>query len=107
MDQPGNHILLRGNQPGAADRMRELLARTVQDHFADQQSNADALEDIRQRIVRQRIEGLEWLAEEIREREIPGMTARLDSLACHMTEAAARAPRGADALAQALQYRAR
>jgi hypothetical protein len=32
MDQPGNHIALRGNQPGAADRMRELLARTVQDH---------------------------------------------------------------------------
>ena len=28
MDQPGNHILLRGNQPAAADRMRELLART-------------------------------------------------------------------------------
>ena len=28
MDQPGNHILLRGNQPAAADRTRELLART-------------------------------------------------------------------------------
>ena len=27
MDQPGSHILLRGNQPGAADRMRALLAR--------------------------------------------------------------------------------
>ena len=39
MDQPGNHILLHGNQPGAADRMRELLARTVQDHVADQRSN--------------------------------------------------------------------
>ena len=27
MDQPGNHILLRGNQPtAAADRMREPLA---------------------------------------------------------------------------------
>jgi hypothetical protein len=26
MDQPGNHILLRGNQPTAADRMREPLA---------------------------------------------------------------------------------
>jgi hypothetical protein len=42
MDQPGNHILLRGNQPAAADRMRELLARTVQDQFADQRSNAGA-----------------------------------------------------------------
>ena len=43
MDQPGNHILLRGNQSAAADRMRELLARTVQDHVADQRSNASAL----------------------------------------------------------------
>jgi hypothetical protein len=33
MDQPGNQILLRRNQPAAADRMRELLARTVQDQF--------------------------------------------------------------------------
>jgi chromosome segregation ATPase len=98
MDQPGNHILLRGNQPGAADRMRELLARTVQDHVADQQSNAGALEDIRQRI-----EGLEWLAQEIREREIPGMTARLDSLACHMTEAAARPPQWAESLAEHIE----
>src|SRR5579862_7666540 len=62
MDQPGNHILLRGNQTGAADRMRELLARTVQDHVADQRSNASALEDIRQRM-----EGLEWLVKEVRE----------------------------------------
>src|ERR1039457_3041938 len=98
MDQPGNHILLRGNQPGAADRMRELLARAVQDHVADQQSNAGALEDIRRRI-----EGLEWLAEEIREREIPGMTARLDSLACHMTEAAARPPQWAESLAEHIE----
>ena len=59
MDQPGNHTLIRGNQPPAADRMRELLARTVQDHVFDQRSNAGALEDIRQRL-----EGLEWLARE-------------------------------------------
>jgi chromosome segregation ATPase len=45
MDQPG-HPVLRNNQPGAADRMRELLARTVQDHVSDQQSTAGALEDI-------------------------------------------------------------
>jgi chromosome segregation ATPase len=62
MDQPGNHFLLRGNQAGAADRMRELLARTVQDHVADQRSAAGALEDISQRL-----EGLEWLVKETRE----------------------------------------
>src|ERR1700693_5382445 len=98
MDQPGNHILLRGNQAGAADRMRELLARTVQDHVADQQSNAGALEDIRQRM-----EGLEWLVKEVREREIPGMTARLDGLAQHMTDAAARPPQWAESLAEHIE----
>ena len=76
MDQPGNHILFRGNQPaGAADRMRELLARTVQDQFADQRSNAGAIDDIRQRM-----EGLEWLVKEVREQEIPGMAALLARL---------------------------
>ena len=74
MDQPGSHTLIRGNQP-AADRMRELLARTVQDQFTDQRSNAGALEDIRQRM-----EGLEWLVKEVREREVPGMTTQLDEL---------------------------
>jgi len=63
MDQPTNHFLLRGNQTGAADRMRELLARTVQDQIADQRSAAGALEDISQRL-----EGLEWLVKEARER---------------------------------------
>jgi len=38
MDQPGHHTRIRGNQPGAADRMRELLARTAQDYVADQRS---------------------------------------------------------------------
>ena len=98
MDQPGNHILLRGNQPGAADRMRELLARTVQDHVADQRSNADALEDIRQRM-----EGLEWLAKELREREIPGMTDRLDGLTRHLDETTQKPPQWAESLAEHIE----
>src|SRR6266571_1518525 len=73
MDKPGNHFLPRGHQPGAADRMRELLARSVHDHVADQRSTADTLEDIRQRM-----EGLEWLVKDVREREMPGLAARLD-----------------------------
>src|SRR5229473_1174897 len=95
MDQPGNHVLLRGNQPGAADRMRELLARTVQDHVADQRSNAGVLEDIRQRM-----EGLEWLVKEVREREVPAMTARLDGLAQHLDETTQRPPQWAESLAE-------
>ena len=73
MDQPGSHTLIRGNQP-AADRMRELLARTVQDQFTDQRSNAGALEDIRQRM-----EGLEWL--ETLGRELATIGSRVDSTA--------------------------
>src|ERR1700720_1026127 len=99
MDQPGNHILLRGNQPAAADRMRELLARTVQDHFADQRSNAGALEDIRQRM-----EGLEWLITEVREREMPGLASRLlDGLAGHLEQAAQQPPGWAETLAEHIE----
>src|ERR1700678_1588429 len=99
MDQPGNHILLRGNQPGAVpDRMRELLARTVQDHVADQRSNAGALEDIRQRM-----EGLEWLVKEVREREMPAMTARLEGLAHHLDDTAQKPPQWAESLAEHIE----
>jgi chromosome segregation ATPase len=98
MDQPGNHILLRGNQPGAADRMRELLARTVQDHVAEQWSNAGALEDIRQRM-----EGLEWLVKEVREREIPGMTDRLDGVTRHLDQTAQKPPQWAESLAEHIE----
>src|SRR6266567_5037897 len=87
MDQPGNHILLRANQPGAADRMRELLARTVQDHVADQRSNAGALEDIRQRM-----EGLEWLVKEVR-----------DGLARHLDETTQKPPQWAESLAEHIE----
>ena len=97
MDQPGNHILLRGNQP-PADRMRKLLARTVQDQFADQRSNAGAIDDIRQRM-----EGLEWLVKEVREREVPGMTAQLDGLARQLEETAQRPPQWAESLAEHIE----
>jgi uncharacterized protein YceH (UPF0502 family) len=60
MDQSGNnHLLLRASQSGppgyngqhvAADRMRELLARTVHDHIMEERSTAAALQDIRQRL---------------------------------------------------------
>jgi hypothetical protein len=45
MDESANHIVLRGSQPGAADRIRDLLARTVQDHVSDQRSDASVLDD--------------------------------------------------------------
>jgi uncharacterized coiled-coil protein SlyX len=61
MDQSGNnnHVLLRASPSGlpgyngqhaAADRMRQLLARTVQDHLVDGQATASALDEIRRRL---------------------------------------------------------
>jgi len=56
MDQPGNnHLLLRASPPApppyngqhpVADRMRELLARTVHDHIVEERSVAGALQQI-------------------------------------------------------------
>jgi hypothetical protein len=60
MDQSGsNHLLLRASQSAppayngqhaVADRMRELLARTVHDHIVEERSIASALQDIRLRL---------------------------------------------------------
>ena len=60
MDQSGNnHQLLRATQPAppayngqhaAADRMRELLARTVHDHIVEERSVVGALQEIRLRL---------------------------------------------------------
>src|ERR1700759_5660572 len=61
MDQSGNnHLLLRasqsappaynGQQHAVADRMRELLARTVHDHLVEERSVAAMLQEIRLRL---------------------------------------------------------
>ncbi|MGH3279146.1 MAG: hypothetical protein ACRDNW_08425 [Trebonia sp.] len=60
MDQSGNnHLLLRATQSAppayngqhtAAERMRELLARTVHDHIVEERSVASALQEIRLRL---------------------------------------------------------
>lgn len=60
MDQSGNnHLLLRASQSAppayngqhaVADRMRELLARTVHDHIIEERSVANALQEIRLRL---------------------------------------------------------
>jgi chromosome segregation ATPase len=104
MDQRANHILSQGSQPGAADRMRELLARTVQDHMLDQQSNAAAIEE-----VRKHLEGLEWLVKDAGERESANIAAQIDSLFRRLDDASQTPPRWAVSLAgqiEALQARA-
>jgi hypothetical protein len=113
MDQSGNnHLLLRASQSGlpgyangqhaAADRMRELLARTVQGHLADGQATADALDEIRRRL-----DVLERALDQVRDvteldggvraalgahpgQSLAGIAATLDSLAASMGAVDAR-----------------
>ena len=97
MDQPANHIMFRGGQPGAADRMRELLARTVQDHISDQRSHTSALEEIRKHL-----EGLEWLVKEVRQHELAELSGQLaaetDGLLRQLADARENAPAWAESL---------
>jgi transposase len=87
MDQPGNnHLMLRGSQSpppayngqhAAADRMRELLARTVHDHLVEERSVAGALQEIRSRL------------EAIGEASATGIAATVDGLAATLDGLAA------------------
>jgi chromosome segregation ATPase len=92
MDQPGNnHLLLRASQSGppvyngqhaAADRMRELLARTVHEHITDGQVTANALDEIRRRL-----DALEEAVSQGKERPnqtLAGIAATLDGLAASL-----------------------
>jgi hypothetical protein len=85
MDQSGNNqLLLRASQSGppgyngytgqhaAADRMRELLARTVQDHIVEERSTVAALQDIRQRL------------NDLDDASAAGIAASLDGLAASL-----------------------
>jgi chromosome segregation ATPase len=85
MDQSGNNqLLLRASQSGppgyngytgqhaAADRMRELLARTVQDHIAEERSTSAALQEIRQRL------------DDLDDASAAGIAASLDGLAASL-----------------------
>jgi len=94
MDQSGNQLLLRGSQPGAAERMRELLARTIQDHVSDERSTATVLEEIVQRL-----ESLEIAVREVREREVPGLGAHLEGLAARVDDVRDHPPGWAESMA--------
>src|SRR6202046_3321035 len=85
MDQSGNNqLLLRASQSGppgyngytgqhaAADRMRELLARTVQDHIAEERTTSAVLQEIRQRL------------DDLDDASAAGIAASLDGLAASL-----------------------
>jgi chromosome segregation ATPase len=88
-------LLHAGGQTGISDRMRELLARAAQDHVYEQRTQGAALEEIRQRL-----EGMEWLLRELRERELGGLSGSLESVSGRLDDIRSRPPLWAEGLAQ-------
>lgn len=89
-----NHNFLHTGQP-VSDRMRELLARAAQDHVYEQRSYGQLLDEIRQRL-----EGMEWLLREVRERELNGITGQLEGVRGQVDELTGRPPAWAEGLAE-------
>src|SRR5215207_9667426 len=86
-----NHNFLQtGGQP-VSDRMRELLARAAQDHVYESRSQGQVLDEIRQRL-----EGMEWLLREVRERELTGLTSQLETVRGQIDELSGKPPEWAE-----------
>jgi chromosome segregation ATPase len=93
-----NHNFLQtGGQP-VSDRMRELLARAAQDHVYEQRSTGQLLDEIHQRL-----EGIEWLLREVRERELTGLTTQLDTVRGQVDELFGKPPEWAEGLAEHIE----
>ena len=93
-----NHNFLQtGGQP-VSDRMRELLARAAQDHVYESRSQGQVLDEIRQRL-----EGMEWLLREVRERELGSLAGQLDGVRGRMDELTGRPPEWAEGLVEHLE----
>ena len=93
-----NHNFLQtGGQP-VSDRMRELLARAAQDHVYEQRSTGQLLDEIHQRL-----EGIEWLLREVRERELSGLTTQLDTVRGQVDELFGKPPEWAEGLAEHIE----
>src|SRR3954454_18034128 len=92
-----HNFLQTGGQP-VSDRMRELLARAAQDHVYEQRSQGQVLDEIRQRL-----EGMEWLRREVRERELTGLTGQIESVRGQVDELSGKPPEWAEGLAEHIE----
>src|SRR5690606_18289059 len=92
-----NHttLLQAGGQTAISERMRELLARAAQDHVYEQRTQGAVLDEIRQRL-----EGMEWLLREVRERELGGLSGTLETVSGRHDDIAVKPPMWAEGLAQ-------
>jgi phage shock protein A len=95
VDHSSHTLLQAGSQTAISDRMRELLARAAQDHVYEQRTQGAVLDEIRQRL-----EGMEWLLREVRERELGGLSGAVESVAGRLEDMTARPPAWAEVLAQ-------
>lgn len=95
MDHSDHTLLQAGSQTAISDRMRELLARAAQDHVYEQRTQGAVLDEIRQRL-----EGMEWLLREVRERELGGLSGTMESVHGRLDDIAVRPPAWAEGLAQ-------
>ncbi|MGH3320064.1 MAG: hypothetical protein ACRDN9_07770 [Streptosporangiaceae bacterium] len=77
----------RTGAPLVSDRMRELLTRVAQDQADEQRSQAAALTDIRARL-----EGVEWVLQGVRDRELGDVLRRLESLEAGLQDTLDGAP---------------
>jgi chromosome segregation ATPase len=93
-----NHNFLHAGSQPVSDRMRELLARAAQDHVYEQRSQGQILDEIRQRL-----EGMEWLLREVRERELSGLTGQLETVRGQVDELAGKPPEWAESLAEHIE----
>jgi archaellum component FlaC len=95
--ETNHNFLTAGGQP-VSDRMRELLARAAQDHVYEQRSQGQILDEIRQRL-----EGMEWLLREVRERELTGLTGQLETVRGQVDELVGKPPEWAEGLAEHIE----
>ncbi|MBE3013727.1 hypothetical protein IL992_31775 [Microbispora sp. NEAU-D428] len=98
MEHSSHNLLQAGSQTAISDRMRELLARAAQDHVYEQRTQGAVLDEIRQRL-----EGMEWLLREVRERELGGLGVALEAITQRLDDMAVRPPAWAEGLAQHME----
>ncbi|MFI9576574.1 hypothetical protein ACIG5D_34540 [Microbispora rosea] len=98
MEHSSHNLLQAGSQTAISDRMRELLARAAQDHVYEQRTQGAVLDEIRQRL-----EGMEWLLREVRERELGGLGVALEAITQRLDDMTVRPPAWAEGLAQHME----
>ena len=85
MEQTNHNFLSGGGQTGISDRMRELLSRAAQEHLSEQKTQDAITEE-----MRQRLEGMEWLLREFRERELAALSESVTAVQGRVEELSTR-----------------